>query len=162
MILRRLVVAGRVVANVKIVVTLSQAGVECQRVNDWDIRSDGRWIPDVIEGSDFVIDAEVVVFSIGQKSGLSFIPSASGISVNPNQTLNADPDTYATDRPGVFAAGDTVSGTAFVIEAVASGSFSKDVNISSSAWPRPSSTTLRMSSKGKTVALSCSSWSAAM
>jgi len=97
------------------------AGVECQRVNSFDIQSDGRWIPDVIEGSDFVIDADVVVFSIGQKSGLSFIPEASGISVNPNQTLNADPNTFATDRDGVFAAGDTVSGTAFVIEAVASG-----------------------------------------
>ncbi len=97
------------------------AGVECQRVNSFAIQSDGRWIPDVIEGSDFVIDADVVVFSIGQKSGLSFIPQASGISVNPNQTLNADPNTFATDRAGVFAAGDTVSGTAFVIEAVASG-----------------------------------------
>jgi len=97
------------------------AGVECQRVNRFDIQSDGRWIPDVIKGSDFVIDADVVVFSIGQKSGLSFIPEASGISVNPNQTLNADPNSFATDRDGVFAAGDTVSGTAFVIEAVASG-----------------------------------------
>jgi heterodisulfide reductase subunit A-like polyferredoxin len=97
------------------------AGVECQRVNRFDIQSDGRWIPDVIKGSDFVIEADVVVFSIGQKSGLSFIPQASDIAVNPNQTLNADPDTYATDRAGVFAAGDTVSGTAFVIEAIASG-----------------------------------------
>jgi len=97
------------------------AGVDCQRVNNFAIQSDGRWIPDIIEGSDFVIDADVVVFSIGQKSGLSFIPEASGISVNPNQTLNANPNTSATDRAGVFAAGDTVSGTAFVIEAVASG-----------------------------------------
>jgi heterodisulfide reductase subunit A-like polyferredoxin len=97
------------------------AGVECQRVNCFTVQSDGRWIPDIIEGSDFVIDADVVVFSIGQKSGLSFIPEASGIKVNPNQTLNADPNTFATDRAGVFAAGDTVSGTAFVIEAVASG-----------------------------------------
>ena len=99
----------------------SVAGVECQRVNSFDIQDDGRWIPDVIEDSDFVIDADVVVFSIGQKSGLSFIPETSGISVNRNQTLNADPNSFATDRAGVFAAGDTVSGTAFVIEAVASG-----------------------------------------
>jgi heterodisulfide reductase subunit A-like polyferredoxin len=97
------------------------AGVECRRVRGWEIHDDGRWIPDVIEDSEFAFDADVVVFSIGQKSGLSFIPEAGGVSVNPNQTLNADPDTYATDRPGVFAAGDTVSGTAFVIEAVASG-----------------------------------------
>jgi heterodisulfide reductase subunit A-like polyferredoxin len=97
------------------------AGVECQRVNGFAIQDDGRWIPDVIEGSNFVIEADVVVFSVGQKSGLSFIPESSDLTVTPNQTLIADPDTFATDRSGVFAAGDAVSGTAFVIEAVASG-----------------------------------------
>ncbi|NCF83906.1 MAG: FAD-dependent oxidoreductase, partial [Proteobacteria bacterium] len=97
------------------------AGVECQCVNHFDIQEDGRWIPDVIEGSEFVIDADVVVFSIGQKAGLSFIPEGYGLSVKANQTLGADPKTFSTDRAGVFAAGDTVSGTAFVIEAVASG-----------------------------------------
>lgn len=97
------------------------SGLECQRVNKFDIDDYGRWIPDVIDGSEFVIDADVVIFSAGQKSGLSFLPQAGGITINANHTLGVNPKTFATDRPGVFAAGDAVSGTAFVIEAVAGG-----------------------------------------
>jgi len=97
------------------------AGVECQRVNRFDIDENGRWIADVIEGSGFIIDADVVVFSVGQKAGLSLIPEASDVKVNANNTLDVNPNTFATGRPGIFAAGDAVSGTAFVIEAVATG-----------------------------------------
>ncbi|MBT4888167.1 MAG: FAD-dependent oxidoreductase [Rhodospirillales bacterium] len=97
------------------------AGLECQRVNKFDVDENGRWTPDVIEGSEFIIDADVVVFSAGQKAGLSLIPEASDVKVNANNTLDVNPNTFATGHPGIFAAGDAVSGTAFVIEAVATG-----------------------------------------
>ncbi|MCP4488607.1 MAG: FAD-dependent oxidoreductase [Gammaproteobacteria bacterium] len=97
------------------------AGLQCQRVNKFDIDENGRWTPDVIIGSDFTIDADVVVFSAGQKAGLSLIPEASGVTVNANHTLEVDPYSFATGKPGIFAAGDAVSGTSFVIEAVATG-----------------------------------------
>ena len=97
------------------------AGVECQCVNKFDIDENGRWIADVIEGSEFIIDADVVVFSTGQKAGLCLIPQASGVKVNANNTLDVNPNTFATGRSGIFAAGDAVSGTAFVIEAIATG-----------------------------------------
>jgi len=97
------------------------AAVECQRVNKFDIDEKGRWIADVVEDSEFIIDADVVVFSVGQKAGLSLIPEASDVIVNANNTLDVNPNTFATSRPGIFAAGDAVSGTAFVIEAVATG-----------------------------------------
>ena len=94
------------------------AGLECQRVSKFDIDADGRWIADVIAGSDFVIEADVVVFSAGQKAGLSLIPQASGVKVNANHTLEVNAATFTTGQPGIFAAGDAVSGTSFVIEAV--------------------------------------------
>ncbi|MCP4472585.1 MAG: FAD-dependent oxidoreductase, partial [Gammaproteobacteria bacterium] len=97
------------------------AGLECQRVNKFDIDENGRWIPDPIAGSEFVIDADVVVFSAGQKAGLSLIPQAGGVKVNANHTLEVDPGTFSTGQAGIFAAGDAVSGTSFVIEAVATG-----------------------------------------
>ncbi len=97
------------------------AGLECQRVSKFDIDTDGRWIPDVIADSEFVIDADVVVFSAGQKAGLSLIPQASDVKVNANHTLEVDPGTFTTGQPGIFAAGDAVSGTSFVIDAVATG-----------------------------------------
>jgi len=97
------------------------AGLECQRVNKFDIDGNGRWNADVIADSEFVIDADVVVFSAGQKAGLSLIPQASGVKVNANHTLEVDPGTFTTGQPGIFAAGDAVSGTSFVIDAVATG-----------------------------------------
>jgi heterodisulfide reductase subunit A-like polyferredoxin len=44
-----------------------------------------------------------------------------GIGVTRWGTLSADPETCATDRPGVFAGGDAVSGPSTVIEAIAAG-----------------------------------------
>ena len=97
------------------------AGLECQRVSKFDIDADGRWIADVIAGSEFIIEADVVVFSAGQKAGLSLIPQASGVKVNANHTLEVNAATFTTGQPGIFAAGDAVSGTSFVIEAVSTG-----------------------------------------
>ncbi len=97
------------------------AGLECQRVNKFDIDENGRWVADAINDSEFIIDADVVVFSVGQKAGLSIIPAASGVTVNANHTVAVDAHSFATAQPGIFAAGDVVSGTSFVIEAVATG-----------------------------------------
>ncbi|NIQ98467.1 MAG: 4Fe-4S ferredoxin, partial [Desulfuromonadales bacterium] len=49
------------------------------------------------------------------------IPEDAGVGLTNQQTIAVNPNTLAATRPGVFAAGDSVSGTAFVIEAVASG-----------------------------------------
>jgi len=53
--------------------------------------------------------------------GLAFIPGDSGVGLTERKTIAINPNTFAATRPGVFAAGDSVSGTAFVIEAVDSG-----------------------------------------
>ncbi len=96
-------------------------GVRAARVNFRGFLPGGRPDMDVIPGSEHVISADVVVFSIGQAAGLSFIPPDSRVGVTRGQTIDADLRTLATGRPGVFAAGDAVTGTAYVIEAVAAG-----------------------------------------
>ena len=58
---------------------------------------------------------------MGQRAGLAFIPDDAGVGLTTKKTIAINPNTYAATRPGVFAAGDSVSGTAFVIEAVDSG-----------------------------------------
>ncbi len=68
-----------------------------------------------------MLPAEVVIFSVGQRAGLAFIPPDAGVGLTARRTIAVNPNTFAATRPGVFAAGDSVSGTAFVIEAVASG-----------------------------------------
>jgi heterodisulfide reductase subunit A-like polyferredoxin len=96
-------------------------GVECRRVAHFEFDDQGRLSLEVVEGSEHVLPADVVIFSVGQRAGLAFIPDDAGVGLTPRRTIAVNPNTFATSRPGVFAAGDSVSGTAFVIEAVASG-----------------------------------------
>ncbi len=96
-------------------------GVRAALVNFRGFLPGGRPDMDVIPNSEHHLPADVVIFSIGQAVGLSFIPPDSRIGVTRTRTIDADLRTLATGRPGVFAAGDAVTGTAFVIEAVAAG-----------------------------------------
>jgi heterodisulfide reductase subunit A-like polyferredoxin len=95
-------------------------GVECQKVAGFSF-NDGHLDVEIVPDSEHVLPADIVIFSVGQRAGLSFIPDDAGVNLTPNRTIAVNPSTYATDRAGVFAAGDSVSGTTFVIEAVAGG-----------------------------------------
>jgi heterodisulfide reductase subunit A-like polyferredoxin len=97
------------------------AGLECQRVERFKTDENGRAVPLIVPDSEHVLAADVIVFSVGQRVGLAFIPDDAGVGVTSARTIAVDPDTFMTDRPGIFAAGDSISGTAFVIEAVAGG-----------------------------------------
>ncbi len=96
-------------------------GVECMRVASFHFDEAGRLHVEKIPNSNFVIPCDTVIFSVGQRAGLAFIPADAGVGITQKQTIAINPNTMAATRPGVFAAGDSVSGTAFVIEAVASG-----------------------------------------
>ena len=101
------------------------AGVACMLVESFHFDKNGRLQISKIPGSEHIIECDRVIFSVGQRAGLAFIPddaraSISGASTG-SATIAIDPNTLAATMKGVFAAGDTVSGTAFVIEAVASG-----------------------------------------
>ena len=97
------------------------AGVECRRVTHFEFDDQRRLSVETAPGSEHVLSADVMIFSVGQRAGLAFIPPDAGVGLTPQRTIAINPNTYAATRPGVFAAGDSVSGTAFVIEAVASG-----------------------------------------
>ncbi|MBM3181156.1 MAG: FAD-binding protein [Chloroflexi bacterium] len=97
------------------------AGVECMNVASFGFDEVGRLNVEKVAGSNHVIPCDTVIFSVGQRAGLAFIPDDAGVGMTDRKTIAINPNTYAATRPGVFAAGDSVSGTAFVIEAVASG-----------------------------------------
>ncbi|MBN1304648.1 MAG: FAD-dependent oxidoreductase [Anaerolineales bacterium] len=96
-------------------------GVECMAVKSFSFNEAGRLNVEKLPGSNHVIPCDTVIFSVGQRAGLAFIPDDAGVGVTSQNTIAINPNTFAATRPGVFAAGDTISGTAFVIEAVASG-----------------------------------------
>jgi heterodisulfide reductase subunit A-like polyferredoxin len=97
------------------------AGLECLKVTFMAFDEDGRLNLETEPGSEHTIPCDIVIFSVGQRAGLAFIPESTGVGITKRSTIAINPNTLAATRPGVFAAGDATTGTAFVIEAVASG-----------------------------------------
>jgi heterodisulfide reductase subunit A-like polyferredoxin len=100
----------------------SATAVEVEQFEQFELDAQGREIAVVRENSQQTLDADTIIFSAGQNAGLGFIPEGAGIGLTPRHQVDVvSNNSYATSRPGVFAAGDAVTGTAFVIDAVASG-----------------------------------------
>ncbi|HEY3522555.1 MAG TPA: FAD-dependent oxidoreductase, partial [Candidatus Limnocylindrales bacterium] len=76
----------------------------------------GRRSPVPIEGSEFVIKADVVIPAVSQAADLTFLPVEADFEVNRGR-VKVDPATYATNVRGVFACGDFVTGPTTLIEA---------------------------------------------
>ncbi|MGD0626203.1 MAG: FAD-dependent oxidoreductase, partial [Thermodesulfobacteriota bacterium] len=95
------------------------AGVEALNVTFMEFDSEGRLTLETQEGSDHVLPCEVVIFAIGQRAGLAFIPESAGVGITRQSTIAVNPNTFAATRPGVFAAGDATTGTAYVVEVIA-------------------------------------------
>jgi heterodisulfide reductase subunit A-like polyferredoxin len=95
--------------------------VECMQVGSFSFDELGRLNVEKIPETTHEIECDTVIFSVGQRAGLAFIPADAGVGLTERKTIAINPNTFSATRPGVFAAGDSVSGTAFVIEAVDSG-----------------------------------------
>jgi len=95
-------------------------GLECFKTELGEFDESGRRRPIRIEGSEFVIDVDMVISAIGEVPDLSFL-DARKFDITRNNTLKVNPHTMATNVDGVFAGGDVVSGPATVIEAIAAG-----------------------------------------
>jgi NADPH-dependent glutamate synthase beta subunit-like oxidoreductase/coenzyme F420-reducing hydrogenase delta subunit/NAD-dependent dihydropyrimidine dehydrogenase PreA subunit len=96
------------------------AALECVRVGLGEPDASGRRRPILIPGSEFLVHADKVLTAVGQEADLAFLAHKKGRLVKDGLVL-VDPDTSMTDLPGVFAAGDVVSGPATVIDAIAAG-----------------------------------------
>jgi thioredoxin reductase/ferredoxin len=80
----------------------------------------GRRSPVPIEGSEFVIPADVVIPAVSQAADLTFLPVEPAFEINRGR-VKVDPATYATNTRGVFACGDFVTGPTTLIEAAGHG-----------------------------------------
>ncbi|MGD1993319.1 MAG: FAD-dependent oxidoreductase, partial [Anaerolineae bacterium] len=96
-------------------------GMKCVRTEPGMPDASGRARPVPIPDSEHSVQCDTVIFSVGQRAGLAFIPESAGVGITDQSTIAVNPNTMAATRPGVFAAGDATTGTAFVIEAVAHG-----------------------------------------
>ncbi len=95
--------------------------VELIRMELGEPDESGRRRPVPIPGSEFVIETDILIPAIGQRVDLSFLEGSDGIAQTRWHTVEADPDTMQTSQPGVFSAGDCVTGPDVLVRAVANG-----------------------------------------
>jgi NADPH-dependent glutamate synthase beta subunit-like oxidoreductase len=96
-------------------------GLRCLRAKLVEIEGSKRKSPKPIENSDFVMDVDVVISAIGQKVDNDCMRSVGLLKWSRRNTISANMVSMATSVPGVFAAGDAVTGPATVIEAIGAG-----------------------------------------
>ncbi len=94
--------------------------VECIKMKLGEPDASGRARPIPIEGSEFTLEVDVVVVAIGQGPNPLLLENA-GLELNRWGYIVADPETGQTSRPGVFAGGDIIGGSATVIKAMGEG-----------------------------------------
>jgi heterodisulfide reductase subunit A-like polyferredoxin len=101
-------------------VTNDSGRVTGVRTAEVDFRGfvEGRPDFDELPGTEKVIAADVVVFAIGQRPESEVLTRASKLR---GGRVVVDPQTLATDVPGIFAGGDAVTGTSFIVDAIAAG-----------------------------------------
>jgi glutamate synthase (NADPH/NADH) small chain len=101
-------------------------GLECVKMKLGEAGADGRQRPEVIEGSEFVLEVDAVIKAIGQTRFVSLI-EAFGLQ-HTNGVVDIDETTMQTSNDKVFACGDVVfgngQGEAMVVTAAQQG---KDV-----------------------------------
>jgi len=96
-------------------------GVRFIRMSLGEPDESGRRKPFPVEGSDFFLEADMVVPAVGQAPDLSFLPADSQLERVKWGALKVDPDTLCTNIPWIFAGGDFVTGPSMVIYAIATG-----------------------------------------
>jgi len=91
-------------------------GIECIKMELGYPDLSGRRRPVPVKDSNFIIDADMAVVSIGEKPDLGYLPGE--IMLNKEGTIAINPLTMETSMKGVFAGGDVILGSATVAEAV--------------------------------------------
>ena len=95
-------------------------GIECVEMELGEPDESGRRSPVVKEGSNFVIDCDVVIMALGTSPNPLIKHTTKGLDTNRRGCIVAS-ETGETSREGVFAGGDAVTGAATVILAMGAG-----------------------------------------
>ena len=96
-------------------------GMRCVRMELGEPDERGRRSPIVIDGSDFVLDVDTVIMSIGTSPNPLIKMTTEGLETNKRGGIIVEEGSGATTKAGVFAGGDAVTGAATVISAMGAG-----------------------------------------
>ncbi len=97
-------------------------GVQVQRMRLGPPDATGRRAPEVIEGADYVEEADLVIKALGfEPETLPKLWDEPELAVTRWGTIRAEFGTHATKLPGVYAVGDIVRGASLVVWAIRDG-----------------------------------------
>lgn len=97
------------------------SGLECVRMELGEPDESGRRRPQEIPGSNFVLDVDTVIMSLGTSPNPLISSTTKGLEVNKWKCIVADEENGKTTKEGVYAGGDAVTGAATVILAMGAG-----------------------------------------
>ena len=96
-------------------------GMKCIRMELGEPDASGRRRPVEIPGSEFVIDVDTVIMSLGTLPNPLISSTTRGLEVNRRRCIVAEESTGKTSKEGVYAGGNAVTGAATVILAMEAG-----------------------------------------
>lgn len=96
-------------------------GMKCVKMKLLEADESGRRRPVEIEGSEFIMDVDTVIMSLGTLPNPLISSTTKGLAINKRGCVIADDNNGITSREGVFAGGDAVTGAATVILAMGAG-----------------------------------------
>lgn len=102
------------------------SGIKCIRMALSDFDKSGRRKPVPVEGTEYELEIDTLIPAIGQEPDLTFLSGNSKLEISEWNTLKVDPETMATDVPGIFAGGDVVLGPATVLQAMEAGKYAAE------------------------------------
>lgn len=96
-------------------------GMKCVRMELGEADASGRRRPVVIPDSEFEMDVDTVIMSLGTSPNPLISSTTIGLDTNKRKCIIADEETGKTTKEGVYAGGDAVTGAATVILAMGAG-----------------------------------------
>ncbi len=96
-------------------------GIKCIRMELGEPDESGRRRPVEVPGSEFTIDVDTVIMSLGTSPNPLISSTTEGLEVNKWKCIVADETFGKTTKEGVYAGGDAVTGAATVILAMGAG-----------------------------------------
>ena len=96
-------------------------GMKCIRMELGAPDDSGRRRPVEVPGSEFIIDVDTVIMSLGTSPNPLISSTTEGLEVNKWKCIVADEEFGKTTKEGVYAGGDAVTGAATVILAMGAG-----------------------------------------
>ena len=96
------------------------AGIECIRNELGDVDSTGRRTPVPVPGTEFSVPLDTLIVAIGERPESDCLASE-GMKLGEGGRLRVDNEVLCTNREGVFAGGDLVTGPNTVVDAIAAG-----------------------------------------